>query len=170
LLGRLRAVGESQAERSGPLTGVAITGGSNHPLLAAFPRTFAPGRREFFFYVRIPDYARFLRLVAPALERTLASSPLSGYDGTLRISTYRSGLAITFSQGKVVTVEPWLPTPERAGDAAFPDLTLSQLILGSRSLTDLEYAFADCYAATEEARALLDILFPRQVSTPWPVG
>jgi hypothetical protein len=170
LLRRLRAVGESQAERSGPLTGVAITGGSNHPLLAAFPNIFVPSRREFFFYVRIPDYVRFLRLVTPALERTLAASPLSVYDGTLRISTFRTGLAITFAVGKITAIEPWLPSPERAGDASFPGLTLSQLILGSRSLSDLEYAFADCYAATEESRALLDILFPRQVSTPWPVG
>ncbi len=170
LLRRLRAIGESQVAASGPLTGIAITGGLNHPLLAAFPGSFVPSRRDFFFYVRIPDYLRFLRLVAPALERKLAESALAGYDGSLRINLYRSGLAITFAAGKIVAVEHWDPTRDSSGLASFPGLTLSQLILGSRSVTELEYAFADCSVASGEARALLDILFTRQVSTPWPVG
>ncbi len=170
LLRRLRAIGESQVADSGPLTGIAITGGLGHPLLAAFPGSFVPSRREFFFYVRIPDNVRFLRLVAPALERKLAASPLAGYDGSLLINLYRSGLAITFAAGKIVAVEPWDPPLDSSGVASFPGLTLSQLILGSRSVTELEYAFADVSVASGEARALLDILFPRQVSTPWPVG
>jgi hypothetical protein len=170
LLRRLRAIGESQADANGPLTGVSVTGGLNHPLLAAFPGMFVPSRREFYFYVRIPDYVRFLRRVTLALERTLAISPLTGYDGTLRINFYRTGLAITFAAGKVDAVEPWAPTLDGPGDAAFPGLTFSQLILGARSVTDLEYAFADVWVATDEARALLDILFPRRDSTPWPVG
>lgn len=170
LLRRLQEIGEQQEEEYGPWTGVAVVGGAGHPLMEAFPDLFVPRRRPFVLYVRIPDYVRFLRRIAPVLERRIAESPLVGYDELLRINLYRSGLAMTFAGGRVTTVEPWHPTQESAGEAAFPGLTLSQLILGARSLGDLEYAFDDCAVASDEVSALVTTLFPRQDSTPWPVG
>jgi len=34
----------------------------------------------------------------------------------------------------------------------------------------LRYAFADCWVDGEEPRALLEVLFPKQVSDVWPVA
>jgi len=51
----------------------------------------------------------------------------------------------------------------------FPDRTLLQLLFGYRTRDDLEHAFADCRAHSDEARALLTVLFPKQPSNEWPV-
>jgi hypothetical protein len=34
----------------------------------------------------------------------------------------------------------------------------------------LEYAFADCWIETDQARELLKTLFPKQASNVWPVA
>ena len=53
-------------------------------------------------------------------------------------------------------VEPWQPTPEGGeGDAGFADLTFLQLLFGYRSMEELDYAFADCWASGDKARPLL---------------
>jgi hypothetical protein len=68
-------------------------------------------------------------------------------------------------------VEAWDPTPQgHSGDAAFPGLTFLQLIFGYRSLEELQYAFVDCFTSNDTARALLNCLFPKQVSSVWPVA
>jgi hypothetical protein len=104
------------------------------------------------------------------LEHRLAESPLVGHDGEPTISFYRSGLKLSFERGRLAHVEPWQPTPEVRAGARFPDLTFVQLLLGHRSLGELEYAFADCLTANDEARALLEILFPRRSSSVWPIS
>ena len=37
-----------------------------------------------------------------------------------------------------------------------------------RSLAELRYAFADCWVANDEARTLLEALFPKRPSDLWP--
>jgi hypothetical protein len=51
----------------------------------------------------------------------------------------------------------------------FPDLTFLQLLFGFRALEELEPAFPDCVVRTNEARALLDALFPKTPSDVWAV-
>jgi hypothetical protein len=53
--------------------------------------------------------------------------------------------------------------------AMFPDLTFLQLLFGFRPLEALEAAFPDCIVRTQEARALLQALFPRSLSDVWAV-
>jgi len=67
-------------------------------------------------------------------------------------------------------VESWEPTLEDEGAAAFPDLTFLQLLFGYRTLEELDDAFADCWWETDEARALLKTLFPKQPSHVWAVS
>jgi len=66
-----------------------------------------------------------------------------------------------------VNVERWVTEPANPVTASFPDLTFLQLLFGYRSLEELEYAFADCQVESDEARALLTALFPRQPSNVW---
>lgn len=170
VLRRLRAVGEAGTEVSGPFRSIALTGDHSHPLPAAFPGIFIRRPRDFFLYIRIPDLARFLLRIAPELERRLAASALAGHDGSLRLSFYRYGLDLMFAEGRLSSVERWQPDSDNFGDARFPDLTFSHLLLGSRTIADLEYAFADFRVGPDEPRALLTALFPTIGSTPWPVG
>ena len=112
----------------------------------------------------MPDLPRFIRLIAPVLERRLADSALAGHSGELTISFYRSGLRLAFETGRLATAEAWRPTVADGGKAAFPGLTFLQLLFGYRQLDELRYAFPDCLAHTDETQALLNALFPKQAS------
>ena len=104
------------------------------------------------------------------LERRLAGSALVGHTGAIEISFYRTGLRLAFEEGRLATVTPWQPPEPEAGDASFPDLTFLQLLFGYRSLGELDHAFADCWTSKDEARALLEALFPTRPSDVWPVS
>ena len=154
--------------------------GREHPLDRVF--RFQERDDPYAFYVRLPDVATFLRAVTPALERRLAASVCAGHSGTLTLGFYRDGVKLAFERGKVTVLEGWRPdiavrglefgrtSPDaRRPVAMFPDLTFLQLVFGFRSLRELEVAFPDCVVRTNEARALLDALFPRTPSDVWPV-
>ena len=147
--------------------------GAEHPVYQVFDSRLPHTAGPYAWYVRVPDLAGFLRHVAPVLERRLENSPMVGYDGDLKISFYRSGLRLVFADGRLVGVDPWQPTPEGEGDdgdAGFPDLTFLQLLFGYRSMEELDYAFADCWASGAKGRPLLDALFPKCHSNIWPVS
>lgn len=145
--------------------------GSDHPVYHVIPDRLPRVRQTYAWYVRIPDLPGFLSHIAPALEERLAESPLVGYSGELKITFYRDGLHLVFEQGRLVKIKGWRPLPQgHSGQAAFPDRTFLQLLFGYRSLDELKYAFADCWTDTDEATALLNVLFPKQVSNVWPVA
>lgn len=143
--------------------------GAEHPAYDVLHSRAPHIRPPYAWYVRVPDLPRFLRHVAPVLEQRLAGSVLAGHTGETKISFYRHGLRLVFKEGQLADVEPWQPAPENDGDAAFPSLTFLQLLFGYRSLGELDYAFADCWAS-DEAHALLQSLFPKQSSNVWPVS
>jgi hypothetical protein len=144
--------------------------GDEHPVYRVYHDLVADKRRTYVFSVRVPDLAGFIRHVTPVLDRRLAESPLVGYGGELTISFYRSGLRLAFEKGRLESVDPWQPTPDFRAGARFPDLTFLQLLLGHRSLEELKHAFADCSTANDEARALLETLFPKRASDVWPIS
>ena len=144
--------------------------GAEHPAYEACLGRLPLTRRPYAWYIRVPDLPVFLRHVSPVLDRRLAGSLAAGHNGQLKVSFYRSGLRLVFVTGKLEEVVPWHPTVEEGGDAAFPDLTFLQVLFGYRSLGELRDARADCWTANDEARVLLDALFPKQVSDVWPVS
>ena len=98
------------------------------------------------------------------LEQRLASSPLAGHTGELRLDFYRSGLRLAFEQGRLTTAEEWRPPIWDAKvEGGFPPLVFLQLLFGRRSLDDLRYVFPDVWA-TDEAEPLLRALFPPHYS------
>lgn len=132
--------------------------------------------------LRIDDLTAFVRAVGPTLERRLAASPLSGHTGDLTLSTYRAGARLAFTAGRLSAVAPWRPSLDVVGQefgtpstdprrpmAMFPGLTVNQLLLGFRSLEELEGAFPDCMVRQGDGRALLDALFPKTPSDVWPL-
>jgi hypothetical protein len=110
-----------------------------------------------------------LQHIAPALERRLRDSTLAGYSGRLGLNFYRAGVSLTFEGGKITSIEPWQPSPEDAGDVRFPDLTFYHLLCGRKSFTELYDFFADCFARNDEARALVEALFPKKPADVWGI-
>ena len=165
----LWATGQEYAARDEKqeLEAFAFWLGAEHPVYQVFHDGLPHTQKAYAWYVRVPDLPGFVRHIAPVLERRLAESPLVGHSGKLAISFYRDGLQLVFEKGRLADVELWQPTPEQEGAAGFPDLTFLQLLFGYRSLAELDHAFADCWTENDEARALLEALFPKQASAVW---
>lgn len=164
--------GQEYAVKSGkPVSSYGFWLGQEHPSYQVFREKLPRIRDPYAFYVRVPDLPGFLRLIAPALEDRLAASDLVvGYSGKMRLNFYRTGLELSFEKGRLTGIESWIPAPTQEGDAGFPDLTFLQLLFGYRSFDELQLSFADCWDKTDEARVLLNVLFPKQVSLVLPLA
>ncbi len=161
----LDSVGEAYAKRDGGhFTGICFDFGEEHPLYDTVPERLPKIGRPYAWYIRVPDLAAFMSRIAPALEARLAESPQSGYSGDVTISLYRNGIRLRIVEGRIA-VERWKPERVEDGNAAFPNLTFLQLLFGFRSLPELQHAFPDCLVATDDARALLPVLFPKRASS-----
>jgi hypothetical protein len=164
------SIGEAYARREGKTMEMFALGlGAEHPAYDLFPGCLPVLRKTGAWYIRVPDLPAFLRHIRPALEKRLARSALAGFTGRLRISFYRTGIELSFTAGHL-EIQPWQPTQEEWGDAAFPDLTFTQLLFGFRSVEDLAYAFPDCGVNEPWMASLLNTLFPKKPSDIWGVG
>jgi hypothetical protein len=145
--------------------------GLEHPVYDALGSKLEPLRQPYSWYIRVPDVPRFIRHIAPVLERRLLASVMSGFSGELKITFYRGGLRLVFEGSKLIEVTDWQApeTNEQWEGAGFPPLVFLQLLFGHRSLEELRYAFPDCWAS-EEPALLLNALFPKRVSWVLPLG
>jgi hypothetical protein len=144
--------------------------GAAHPAYEALGNRLPTIRDPYAWYLRVPDVCGFLNHIKPVLERRLAESIGSGHSGEFKVSFYRSGLRFVIENGKLTTIAPWAPSPEDGGVIAFPGLVFLQLLFGYRGYDELQYTFADCWCESEEARALINILFPKKVSNVYPIA
>ena len=171
LLRALKSRGEAFAEahESGPVHELYFGLGGDHPLYHVLPERLAQVNRAYAWYLRVPDLPAFLRHVAPVLEARLAASAATGHSGELLLNFYRGGLRIELKDGRLTTIEEWTPPDANGGGAAFPGLSFLQLVFGYRTLAELRHAFADCAVNDDDARVLLEILFPKLPSRVWPI-
>src|SRR5258708_28579743 len=87
---------------AGPLHEISFTLGATHPVYDVLGSALTTRRvPPYAWYVRVPDVSRFLRHIAPALERRLLESPLARYSGELHITLYRGGLHLGFHGGDI---------------------------------------------------------------------
>ncbi|MHB8646769.1 MAG: GNAT family N-acetyltransferase [Thermomicrobiales bacterium] len=167
----LKLIGETYAAASGnPFNTINFGTESEHPIYHVIPSKLRGIHRPYAWYVRVADLAGFLRHIAPALDARLADSILVGHTGELKLNFYRTGLSLQFTEGHLTEVGVWHPSATERGPAAFPNLTFLQLLFGYKSLDELNQSFPDCMIRTDDARVLLDTLFPKQASNIWPIA
>ena len=156
---------------AGPLHEISFALGVTHPVYDVLGSALTTRRvPPYAWYVRVPDIPRFLRHIAPALERRLLESPLGRYSGELHITLYRGGLHLVFEDSILKLAESWLgPAYSDIEDAGFPPLVFLQLLFGYRSLDDLRYAFPDV-RVKDRAELVLKTLFPMRPSWVVPLG
>ena len=163
-----RATTENKTE---PFSFATFSLGTDHPGYTALGKQLGPQNLPYAWYVRIPDLPLFLYHIAPILDKRLRASVFDGYSGTLRLNFYRSHLTLTWERGKLTHVGTYTPETIEDGDAAFPDLTFLQLLLGYRSMAELERAYQDCRIYPDSSvknqltATLLDALFPQRSSS-----
>ncbi|MDQ3044306.1 MAG: GNAT family N-acetyltransferase, partial [Chloroflexota bacterium] len=166
----LTSAGEEYARRDREsLETIAFILGEHHPVYDTVAERLPRVGKPYAWYLRVPDLVAFMRHISPALETRLSESAQAGFTGDLKMSFYRFGLLFKFETGRL-HVEAWQPNDLFDGDVAFPDLTFLQLVFGFRSLDELRHAFPDCRSRSDEALALLPILFPKKDSNVWSSG
>jgi len=159
-----------QEKQDGGLSTFAFSLGLEHPVYQAAHHRLPYSKAPYAWFIRVPDWLAFLQHITPVLEERLAKSIAVAHTGQLKVSFYRYGVRFVFQKGNII-IEPWKPSRNNEGEghAAFPYLTFLQLLFGYRSLAELKTAFADCWTQGDEARVLLNVLFPKKQSNPWPV-
>jgi GNAT superfamily N-acetyltransferase len=160
-----------RAHPDGPGRGVRFALPARHPALRCAATRLGWGPPGTYgLYVRVPDVAAMLRVVAPVLEARLAASPAIGWTGELRIDLYTGGLLTRFDEGRVASIERWTPPGDDSvspADARLPAADFLHLLLGNRPIADLERASADCLLASDTGALLLDVLFPPMPMATW---
>jgi len=172
LLSFLRRTGEAMATQIGDDCAlINFDWTSDHPFLSSCGTLLPDTDSPFAWYARIGDIGVFIWHIAPVLERRLAESDRAGYSGETTITFYPNGLRLGFESGKLTVAEELAVAPHRTADAALPGRTILQLLLGSRTLNELEHAFPfETFTRNESSRHLLQTLFPKKPSAVWPVA
>jgi hypothetical protein len=173
----LWATGEECGARDGKTCDTfGFSLGVEHPAYVAAADRLPHVREPYAWYIRLADVPGFVRHVAPALERRLATSAAEGYSGEIKVSFYRSGLMLRFAQGRLAEVADWAPNPpEDWGNVAFPGLTFLHLLFGHRTFDELRRTFPDCGVtmqgpvSADEICAVLNALFPKRPSHVWAI-
>ena len=168
----LQNLSEERAKaESKPLApNASFTLGTAHPIYTALGNQLEKQIKPYAFYIRIPDLPAFVRRIGPVLEKRLQGSVMENHSGTLRLNFYRSHMTLVFERGQLREVGTYQPPKLEDGDALFPDLTFLKLLLGYRSLTDLQLAYPDLFPNNERAAVLLNTLFPPRPSLVSSLG
>lgn len=119
---------------------------------------------DYAWYVRVPDLARFVTKISPALNRRLENSIHSGYDGEVKINLGNSRLTITFNRGTFSHAANSGRAPRRDATAAFPGHDFLQILFGRRTVADVVRTQADCEVMAPADMHLLQTLFPKRYS------
>lgn len=157
----------------GPGGGVRLLVPEGHPARRSAATGLTGGRPSGYgFYVRMADPARVLTAVRTVLEDRLARSPAAGHTGEVVIDLYTGTLRLRFADGRLEAVVGDGPRPDGAppADVSLPAEWLLHLILGNRSLAELQATVADCLLGTDTGALIVDALFPRMPLFPWTMG
>jgi GNAT superfamily N-acetyltransferase len=171
---RDHARGTPHVRPDGPdCTGIRFDMGPHHPLYDVLGDALAPRQHApYAWYIRVPDVAGFLRLIAPVLEERVARSPLHGHSGEATLDLYRDGLLLRLDRGALTAIEPWQradPQADEDTSLSCPPLVFLQLLLGYRRLEELSATYPDVIVR-DDARLLFETLFPRERSVVAPLG
>ena len=95
-----------------------------------------------------------------------------GHTGEVVIDLYTGTLRLGFEDGRLQAVMAGGPRPAAAppADVSLPAEWLLHLVLGNRSLAELQATVADCLVETDTGALIVDAVFPRMPLFPWTMG
>ncbi|MDE2724119.1 MAG: hypothetical protein OXI59_12155, partial [Gemmatimonadota bacterium] len=127
--------------------------------------------RQYSWYVRVPDIAKFLRKFSIVLERRIAESLHVGYTGNVEIRVDRDRIDIAFEDGSVTDVghkdAVHLETSGsgwRTATCRFPGKTFLPILFGMLSVDETLESYPDSNTGSKSDRHLIKTLFPKRSS------
>jgi predicted N-acetyltransferase YhbS len=118
----------------------------------------ASKRRPYAWQIKIVDPYRVLEIITPVFEERIKQSPLKGYFGSIPMNLYGITVTLTFDNGVVVDVNQ-IPS-EHKGDVLVNPLIFAKMLLGYRSIDELETEYPDV-RIKPEYKQIMEILFPK---------
>jgi predicted acetyltransferase len=135
---------------------------ASHPALATLKKWGSTVLPPYAWQVHVLNWTRLLDLLRPVYNQRLAASGLYRPDGAVTLAVADEGTVIRlpFRSGILMDSSVELSQGDRA-DAVFTRRTLTALLLGYRSLPELEEQFLEV-RCNRDVRDLIQDLFPRR--------
>ncbi len=119
-------------------------------------------KREYMWYIRVPQMIPFLKHIQPVLEQRLEGSGAQGYTGELKIGFYDlTGIRFAFERGKITGIEPI--SGKDGYDISFPWHLFWNVVFGQHRPDEIREVLPDVWA-TGKGAVLLEALFPKRKS------
>jgi len=114
--------------------------------------------------VKIPNLKLYLEKIKSILENRIHNSIFQGVTQNLRISNYKTTIILSFSEGRISSIEVEKGYPvETSCDLKLPGPILFKLLLGDRSFEEIKHIVKDGIVK-HESRELIGVLFPKENS------
>lgn len=136
---------------------------ASHPALAVLEKWGPTALSPYAWQVHVLNWTRFLDLLRPVYNHRLASSGLFVPDGEVRLAVADEGtiIRLLFRSGILMDSSLERSQGDNAAEAVFTRRTLTALLLGYRSLSELEEQFLEV-RCNRDIRDLIQLLFPRR--------
>ncbi|MBZ0281677.1 MAG: GNAT family N-acetyltransferase [Anaerolineae bacterium] len=119
-------------------------------------------RREYLWYLRVPEIIPFLWHIQPVLERRLQGSGAHRYTGELKIGFYDlTGISLKFERGRLMDIAS--VTGKDGYDISFPWHMLWNVVFGQHTYDEMHTILPEVAAGSKGA-VLMDALFPKKKS------
>jgi predicted acetyltransferase len=118
----------------------------------------ASKRRAYGWQMKVVDHKRILTQLEPVFETRLEASQYKGYTGTLTLDFYSLAVTLSFESGIFKGATD--AEPKKRGDILINPRVFPKLLLGYRSLEELEAEYPDM-RIKPEYRTLISVLFPK---------
>ena len=119
---------------------------------------------SYGWQVKIPNLKDFIFLIKNILESRIHDSEFKELTKTVRISNYSETLLIDFNNGKIKKIEILKERPDpKITDLMIPDALLFKLILGDRTIDEINYIVKDAIVNIS-SKSLIETLFPKKIS------
>ncbi len=114
--------------------------------------------RPYAWQIRVTDYVRLFSKMKPLFEKRLKSSKCRCMTEKVSLNFYRYAVQLTFEDGIMTDVQRLESSHDRA--VRFSPIVFTQLLLGYRSLEELESIYPD-FIVRPSYKELIDALFPK---------
>jgi predicted acetyltransferase len=114
--------------------------------------------RPYAWQIRVTDYVRLFSKMKPLFERRLRSSKYHHMTEKVSLNFYRYTVQLTFEDGIMTDVQRLESSHDRT--IRFNPIVFTQLLLGYRSLEELESIYPD-FIVRPSYKELIDTLFPK---------